>query len=448
MRRSLSYPISDQKTKIRQLNVAFQVAFGLIALTLVFWGVVRSAGLWVREDNPRQVEAALRVRRGSIVDRNNIVLAQSVGDERVVREYALGSGAAVGYYSFRYGANGVEEGFDPHLQGDASVWDEWLHRPKIGRSIRLTIDARWQISADTILGDNKGAIVLLSLPDHALRAMASHPVYDPNLLDEQFETLVDAEDAPLLNRVTQGQYQPGTVLTPFLLATFLDENRIELDQAISSGTTASPLLTGENVLPCATLQNVEVWRDVLATACPTPLATQGSAIGVPRLTQIFTDYGFLAEVVLPVATDLPESEPMVDPLLAIVGQENMTVTPLQVARAWAGLATGGEQRNLQLVSALENAEGDWEVRLVEDERVRMVSAESAATIIDALPQVGTIIEFTALALSGPEGELNAWYLGLAPANDPRFALVVVLENGDSERVQQIGRDTLNAVFSP
>ena len=214
--------MQEAKTNLRRLNLLFLAAFGVVALVLIFWSVVRADWLSVREDNPRPVEVELRTRRGTIFDTNNHRLAWSEGEERVERHYAASSGAAVGYYSFRFGAAGIEQGLDAHLRGtDGAFWDQLLrdarHEARDGRDVRLTIDSRWQQSADSLLTNQSGALVLISLPDFAIRALASYPSFDPNLLDEQFDALSATVDAPLLNRATQGTYQPGTVFAAISL---------------------------------------------------------------------------------------------------------------------------------------------------------------------------------------------------------------------------------------
>ncbi|MCZ7671960.1 MAG: hypothetical protein M5U34_34915 [Chloroflexi bacterium] len=115
-----------------------------------------------RADNPRQVEAILAIQRGQILDRMGVVLAQTGSPEDTQRRhYPYPTvGPAVGYYSFRYGADGVEDSYESTLAGDVGdFWQEWwrnsLHENKVGRNIQLTLDIDRQTQADALMQDHQ-----------------------------------------------------------------------------------------------------------------------------------------------------------------------------------------------------------------------------------------------------------------------------------------------------
>ncbi|MFZ0548582.1 MAG: penicillin-binding transpeptidase domain-containing protein, partial [Candidatus Promineifilaceae bacterium] len=232
---------TDTRNRIQQLTAVILGAFLLVGAGLVYWGVLDSSVILAREDNPRLVETELRIQRGTILSANQEILAETIGPQNDLRRYypTADIGPAVGYYSFRHGTSGVEEGLDAVLRGDSdSFWENYfdhgvLHEPQNGRDVRLTLNARWQRASEVLLGEEKGAVLLLTLPDGAIRAMSSHPGFDPNLLDDQFDTLTADEDAPLVNRVTQGQYQPGRILQPMLLAYALNNGLVNLTAEFS-----------------------------------------------------------------------------------------------------------------------------------------------------------------------------------------------------------------------
>jgi peptidoglycan glycosyltransferase len=428
----------------------------MVAVALVFWGVLRAPTLLAREDNPRLVEAALRLQRGRILDTNNVVLAETVGPvDNLRRVYPLPySGPAVGYYSFRHGTAGVEEGFDEVLRGvEADFWrDFWrqtLHRPQVGRDVRLTLDARWQRTADALLGENQGVVVLLSLPDASIRAMVSHPAYDPNELDERFEELVVAEDAPLLNRAAQGQYQPGLVLQPFVLAAALDRGRLRLDEPVEDANRSIIYGSGAaGVLRCATLPpEPATWADVLAHACPAPMLSLAGPLGAVGLDEVFRSFGLTATLELPLATETAGVAGVADPALAVIGQENLTVTPLQISLALAALANGGQMPSPQLVVSVQDETGAWLPAVAGSEEREVVSAAAAQAIVNALPRQESVAEYATLALAGPGGTHNAWYLGLVPAGAPQYAVVVLVEESDNPfEAQRLGRALLNVIL--
>jgi cell division protein FtsI/penicillin-binding protein 2 len=209
------------RSNIRRLVAILLAGFLLVGLTAGYWQVIRAPELLSRADNPRLVIAEQRVQRGRILDRNGAVLAYSrVNDDGTTeRVYPYPEMVHVtGFYSLRYGVSNIEATYDDVLRGLSgrpalpALIDNLLHRPQIGFDVMLTIDAELQAVADAALGDRKGAIIVLDPRTGAIMALVSHPVYDPNRLDEIWETLRDAPDTPLLNRATQGLYPPGEEL--------------------------------------------------------------------------------------------------------------------------------------------------------------------------------------------------------------------------------------------
>ncbi|MCA9972385.1 MAG: hypothetical protein KC425_19320, partial [Anaerolineales bacterium] len=274
--------------RLRHVAAGLFLGFGLVALALIFWSALRAGQILAREDNPRLVEAALRVQRGQILDRNGLVLAETVGSGRDVRRvYPItGSGPAVGYYSFRHGAAGVEESYDDVLRGAnepaaAGWWRAQLHQPQVGQAVQTTLDAALQQQADAALGAHPGAVVLLDLtqPEIArVLALASHPGYDPNLLDAQFEALIADETAPLLNRAAQGQYQPGLVLQPFLWAAAYERGLVTASEAVDNANRPVPV--NGIVTRCAGAPPAAAtWGDALAQRCPGPMQALAAQFG-------------------------------------------------------------------------------------------------------------------------------------------------------------------------
>jgi hypothetical protein len=194
-----------------------------------YWGAVSAQGLVARDDNPRRVEAELAIARGPILDRKGAVLARS--DVRSIdnnvprygRVYpAIEAAPAIGYYSQRYGTGGIENVADAALRGQRSSFDALLHRLQVGAAITTTIDLDLQqrlssaLHASDALTSVKGAAVALNWRTGEVLALTSAPSFDPNTLDADWEGLRTDPDAPLVNRATQGLYQPGELL-PWLM---------------------------------------------------------------------------------------------------------------------------------------------------------------------------------------------------------------------------------------
>ncbi len=435
--------------RLQQLLTAVLLGYLLVTLSLVYWSVIRAQTILTRDDNPRLVEAELRIQRGPIFDRNGIVLAETVGPpETPIRQYPISTiGPAVGYYSFRHGASGVEEGYNTVLRGDPTErWrqlsNESLHRPQTGRTIQLSLDARLQQIAEALLGNRQGAMLLLDTQTGEILAMASHPTYDPNRLDAEFEALTAAEDAPLLNRVVQGQYQPGSLLQPFLLATALEQGLITLDETVPDANR--PVVVAGQTIQCTTPPpEPATWADVLAHRCPAPMQALATEMGISGLNGVFADFGLTAVPDLPLNAETPPSQPLTDPALAGIGQENLVLTPLQLALAWGALAGDGRVLTPQLVTAVWDDNGNRQPLARPSTNNPIITAATAQTIRQALTTNGRI-EFSDGVLSGPDGSTNSWYVGLMPTANPRYLAVVVLEGGTAvQEAIQIGRALLN-----
>lgn len=435
--------------RLQQLLTAVIIGYLLVTASLLYWGVWRAQNILARSDNPRLVEAELRIRRGPIYDRQGVVVAETVGAAAAPsRRYPIANiGPAVGYYSFRHGAAGVEEGYNTVLRGDpSSFWQQVvnqnLHQPQTGRPIQLTLDARLQQIADALLGTRPGAMLLLDTQTGELLAMASHPIYDPNRLDEEFEALTAAADAPLLNRVAQGQYQPGLLLQPFLLAVALQQGNIRMDEVVPDANR--PVTVNGQALQCAAPPpDPATWADVLTHRCPGPMQVLAGELGLSWLNKVSADFGLTAVPNLPLNTETPAAQPMRDPALAGIGQENLVLTPLQLALAWGALARDGQKLQPQLVTAVWDENGDRQPIPPPAGNGPVVDIAAARTIRQALTNDGRV-EFNDLVLSGPDGSTNGWYVGVAPAANPRFLVVVVVEGSTAvPEATQIGRALLD-----
>ena len=120
----------------------------------------------------------------------------------------------MGYDSVRYGLTGIESSMNAYLSGadlgTQGLIDKVLGRHSPGANVRLTIVPAVQKVAQSALGSQVGAIVALDPRTGAIIAAASAPSYNPATIDTSFARLSKNPDAPLLSRVTQGLYPPGS----------------------------------------------------------------------------------------------------------------------------------------------------------------------------------------------------------------------------------------------
>jgi cell division protein FtsW (lipid II flippase) len=202
----------------RQLGVFFLVALAAAAIASGWWAVARGPELLARTDNARRAIADRSTLRGAIYDRNNSPISISIGEpgNYVRRILAPDLSNVVGYTNPTYGQAGLEASLDGYLRGvqghpTLTIW--WSHilygYPPPGLDVRLSLDLGLQSKADQLLAGQRGALVLLNAQNGEIFAMASHPTFDANYLEENWLQLIQDQSAPLFNRAVLGRYPVG-----------------------------------------------------------------------------------------------------------------------------------------------------------------------------------------------------------------------------------------------
>jgi cell division protein FtsI/penicillin-binding protein 2 len=437
--------------QLNRLAILLGAGFLAVALATGFWQVVRGADLLQRGDNPRRALLERRVPRGLILDRNGLVLADRAGQPGAwVRHYPYPALAPVlGYVSPLVGATGIEAALDPVLHGDAGLdpftiyWrTSVLGVPPPGRDVRLTIDLAVQQVADTALGAHTGALVLLDAQSGDVLALASHPTFDANDLDGHWTAVVNNPASPLLNRATLALYQPGGAIEPVIVAGALQARLATAQQTFAAADM--PVTFDGQSLTCRTppAQSDLSLTAALALGCPAPTAGLGLSLGAADLARLFTQFQFFAAPSLSIPTTAPTADQaaiFTNTALAGIGQAGLTVTPLQMALVTAALARHGQMPMPRLVLQTQNAAGGW---------VSPPAAAPAAPIIDPaiVDQVKAMLPdgLQATAITNSGGKSLAWYLGQSPFDDPRYVVVVLLEDGDPRSAKDIGDTVMQA----
>ena len=459
---------------LNALTLSILVAFAVVAVGQVYWSTFASDGLLGQPYNPRLVEAERAILRGTIVDRTGAILARSVnigispGSKPVVRRIYPHRVAepAIGYYSLIYGVGGIEAAFDSQLRGESgrdtlqNDLDTLFHRVQVGSDLRLTLDIRLQTAIVEALNKRQGAVIVLDVPSGAVLAMVSEPSFDPNTLNETYPTLREADASPLLNRVTQGLYQPGGALETVILAALL-ANKTDPTAAISNATH-SVALNGLTLV-CAQEGPAITLNDAYAQACPQPFAGAiGQGPGAAAIQHAIETFGLLKPPTLIdfksnsdlSITPLDQLTDAQQQIAEATGQGKLTVTPIQMALVAATIANHGNSIQVHLADAIRPPNtSDWQGLALQDIQQAVVTHDVADQVSAAMLQAVTsgaaqaagragldIRGHASLAYTGPGMAKAAWFIGFVnlPGNHSLAVATVIQDAPDSASAADVG----------
>jgi peptidoglycan glycosyltransferase len=454
----------------------------LVAGALGYWQVLRADELTARSTNPRIIEEERRIARGRILDRNGEVLASSrpVGEimERVYHYPPLAH--VVGYASIRHGKTGIEDAFDTYLRGQRGTGTlnevrRALLRPhEPGADVTLTIDLRLQRVADAALGESRGAIVAMNAHTGEILALASHPYFDANTLEDDWDELADAASRPFVGRALSGQYVPGSVFKLVTASAALDLGLARPDERHHH--EADLVVQGFRIRNTNHPQLRDLtFAEEFAWSCNVAHALIGLSLGFPERI----DFNLLAppgEVVwnrsnvdasveqlkayarrfgigqrvpfdLPTAAGrLAASEQMTPVELATTafGQGDLQVTPLQMALVAATIVNGGEMPAPYVVTEARGESGSTSFhqpgatlgRVIREQTAAAMNAMMVLSVDTAYAQPARISGVrvggkTGTAEVGGGATPHSWFVGYAPAERPGVAVAVIMENRGS-----------------
>ncbi len=429
------------------LGAAILTTLAMLGLVNGWWSVVRADDLLGRQDNLRRSIAGLYVKRGAILDRNNRPISISVGEPGEYKRQILYPALShvTGYTHPVYGQAGVERSLDGYLSGlqglpASTVWlNEMIYgTPPPGLDVRLSIDLTLQEKADKLLANHSGALVLLNAETGEILAMASHPFYDANKVEEKLEEWLHDTHSPLVNRATQGQYPPGTAFGPFLFAEILDR-RLPLEPPQELTTRLNGSLWGCSL----TTNEKNEWGTIIGNGCPGALLDLGQNLQPSQLLDLYKKLGWLEppSIQLPVASS-SSIDAFSDPQLAILGQSETRISPLQMALAAALLSAQGNLSKPLLINAINTPQEGWVILGTSSQSP--VFSEKAA--FDTTHYLGypNLPIWQAVGRARTDFGVITWYIGGTRAEwkGIPIALAVLLEEDNPAKIEQIGHQML------
>lgn len=428
--------------------------FIVLVIYLSYLQVFRGPALAANQYNRRLQECEARVRRGSIYDAKGIVLARTeFSGGKYRRVYPGGPEMAhlVGYISGRYGRIGLESAYDSYLLGMegtdriSNLVKRLLGREQAGGNLVLTVDYSMQKLAMDLLGSRRGAAVMLDTRSGAVRVMASSPSFDPNRLDEIWPRLVEDEASPLINRATQGAYPPGSTIKVVTAAGALAANP---DLAHKTFRCPGYLMVDGFKLTDTDVHGKVDLRKALAVSCNTVFAQLGLNLGADGFHRVLRDFGLKQDPapgvpVRPGTMVPPARMTPVELASSAIGQGEVLVTPLHMALVASAIANRGVIMHPFLVEKIIDSRGKTVHQAVYRPWLTATTPEIAGVIKEGMVDAVRYGTAGAAGVSGmqvagktgsaqnPHGKTHAWFIGFAPAEKPRLAVAVILENAGS-----------------
>lgn len=452
---------------LRRVAVAVMVMFGLLLLNVNYLQAIRADDLRNNANNARVLIGQYERERGPIVVGGEQIARSVATDDalKYLRQYPGGADYAhvSGFYSLVYGGSAVEKAENDILAGNnlgvvTSQLTTFLTGGEVqGGSVVLTLDPAAQAAAVQGLNGKRGAVVAIEPATGRILAMASSPSYDPALLSShdpaairaEYNRLVADPAEPLLNRAVARRYPPGSIFKVVTLAAALSSGNYTLATSVPAPDELTlPLTT-------TTLRNFggescgdgvsTTLLEALRISCNTAFAQLGITLGADKLREQATAFGVGSALSVPfdVARSVfPNSPNAPQTAQSAIGQFDVALTPLQAAMIAAGIANNGEVMKPYLVQEVQGPDLQTLRRTTPEVLTRATTAEVAAQVRTAMEAVvasgsGTRAQIDGVRVAGKTGTAqnapgkapHAWFISFAPAQDPRVAVAVIVENG-------------------
>ncbi len=351
--------------------------------------------------------------------------------------------------------------------------------PTAGNDLFLTIDAGLQQAAEKAFGDHRGALVAIEPSSGDVLAFVSEPGFDPNLFvdgidQDSWNALNESPDKPLNNRALRGLYPPGSTVKPFMALAALTLGKRSPDFKIQDpGYFSFP----------GSSHRYRDWREgghgmvdmhlSIVQSCDTYYYGLATDLGIDAMHDFFSGFGFGQKTGLDLDGEMSGLYPSPawkqkklkqdwyggETVISGIGQGYILTTPLQLARSVATLANNGIMMKPHLVHAIrDRATGTLKILPVEIERtlnLRQADMDFVRNaMVDVMKPGGTAAQAgagatyliagktgTAQVVGVRQGEKysesrtaernrdHALFIAFAPADHPRLALAVLVENG-------------------
>jgi penicillin-binding protein 2 len=381
------------------------------------------------------------------------------------------------------GKAGVEETYDELLRGQDGSRDVIVdsHGREVGylgiqhatpgQDLKLSIDNDLQRTAELALGDANGAVVAMDPRNGEILAMVSHPSYDPNAFAVRinrtdWNQLITNPNHPLMNKAIQDQLAPGSTFKIIMSVAGLQEG---VAQDMHVNCVGGGTFYGR-FFHCDHHHGVLNISQAIPLSCDTFFYTLAQKLGIDTIAKYATALGLGSKT----GIDLPDEKAGIMPstqwemknfhqryypgntISVGIGQGETQVTPLQLARALGGIASGGHLVRPHLVApgqlpaefhqaVLDSFPGSGDVyfplnpdtwSIITDGMAAATTTGTAAAAhmqgIDFAGKTGTaqVVGSGDTHTKGGAKTPNSWFVGMVPRRNPEIVIAVLQEHGD------------------
>jgi peptidoglycan glycosyltransferase len=461
---------------IRRMAVACLVLFLALLLNASYVQYFQADDLNDRSGNRRVLDAEFSRERGAILVAGSAVAESVDSDDRYEfqRRYPQPARYAhvTGFYSYIYGATGVEQSQNPILSGSDPrlfvnrVVDMLSSKQPQGGSVSLTLDPAAQTAAyEGIreLGANtQAAVAALDPATGRVLALVSNPSFDPNRLAshdfdavrQYYERLLEAEGNPMANRAISETLPPGSTFKLVTAAAALESGDYEPDSLVPGGAALDLPLT-HNVLPnsgggsCGGEQIT--LTQALEVSCNVAFGALGLELGDDALREQAEKFGFgsryLRGLTGQAVSRFPEDPDAPQTAYSAIGQFDVAATPLQMALVTATIANNGQGMAPYIVDEVRAPDlSVLEKVPTEELPERAMSSDNARKLTQMMVEVvdqgtGATAQIPGIKVAGKTGTAQsaedrppyAWFVSFAPADDPEVAVAVLVQDAGVDR---------------
>ena len=453
--------------ELKRVSIVVMLMFAALLTSTTIIQVFQADSLTADARNTRTLYDSYSVERGAIlVAGNPIAQSMPVADDyKFQRTYSNGPLYApiTGFMPINGSPTGLEHALNGELSGtsDAQFFDKInsliTGQNAKGASVEVTIDPALQQAAWDALGDLTGSVVVTEPKTGRILAMVSKPGYDPNLLTvhdnqkvtDSYESLVSDTSNPLIDRAINALNPPGSVFKLVVVTAALESGKFTPESTFPNPGTfqlpgSSSIVINSGGGTCGGGDTVTI-ATALRLSCNIPMAELGLQLGDKAIRDTAEKFGFNTDYSIPLNVSQSAYPLELDDAqlaLSAFGQTSVRATPLQMAMVSATIANGGVEMapNLidQILAPNLSPLQSFEPRTLK----RVMSAETAATItqmmvngvqdgaasnarIDGVNVAGK----TGTAENAADDPYTLWFTGFAPAEDPKYAISVLVEDG-------------------